>query len=358
MIEIRNLTKRYGSLTAVDRLSLSIGPGEIFGFIGPNGAGKSTTMRILACLTRADSGSAYVDGLDVRTDGDRIRRVIGYMPDFLGVYDDLTVDEYLQFFASAFRVERRRRRAVVDGVLELTDLKDKRRALVNSLSRGMTQRLGVARVLIHEPKVLLLDEPASGLDPRARIEMRELLVELGRLGKSLMVSSHILTELGEMCDSIGIIERGRLVYAGTMEDAIRRSRASEQVLIRLEPGGSSPESVAAALEADERVERARVTEPRGAAPPPGGGPAADAPGSGASPDAEGTSAPDAPAPADAPDPAGAPARSILVTLAPGQHSHHFVIERVIAAGGRIAAFEPRGARLEDAFMRLTKGVVQ
>src|SRR5688572_24625160 len=152
MISIRNLTKRFGPLVAVNDLSLEIGPGEVFGFIGPNGAGKSTTMKILACLLRPDGGQARVDGLDVAVDGDRIRQVLGYMPDFLGVYDDLTVDEYLQFFAAAFRIPRKKRRAVIDSVLELTDLTEKYRAMVSSLSRGMQQRLGVARVLIHEPK--------------------------------------------------------------------------------------------------------------------------------------------------------------------------------------------------------------
>ena len=176
MISTKNLTKRFGSLVALDNLTLDIGPGEIFGFIGPNGAGKSTTMKILACLLKQDSGEALVCGKNTRTDSDAIRRLVGYMPDFLGVYDDLTVDEYLQFFAAAFSVPRSRRRAVIDQVLELTDLTEKKHAMVDSLSRGMQQRLGVARVLIHEPQVLLLDEPASGLDPRARIEMRSLLI--------------------------------------------------------------------------------------------------------------------------------------------------------------------------------------
>src|SRR4051812_2942809 len=235
MIQTTNLTKRFGSLTAVDGLSLSIGPGEVFGFIGPNGAGKSTTMKILAGLLAPDAGTATVCGFDTRHHGDSIRRVLGYMPDFLGVYDDLTVDEYLQFFAAAFKIPRARRRAVIDSVLELTDLTGKRRAMVDSLSRGMQQRLGVARVLIHEPKVLLLDEPASGLDPRARIEMRSLLQELGRMGKCLMVSSHILSELAEMCTSIGIIERGRLLYAGSIQEAYSKVRGGERIAIRFEP---------------------------------------------------------------------------------------------------------------------------
>ncbi|MBX3377552.1 MAG: ABC transporter ATP-binding protein [Phycisphaeraceae bacterium] len=310
MIKTTNLTKRFGDLTAVDSLSLDIGPGEIFGFIGPNGAGKSTTMKILACLMEPDAGSAHVGGFDVSRDGDQIRRILGYMPDFLGVYDDLTVDEYLQFFAAAFQIPRARRRAIIDGVLELTDLTGKRRALVDSLSRGMQQRLGVARVLVHEPKVLLLDEPASGLDPRARIEMRSLLQELGRMGKCLMVSSHILSELAEMCTSIGIIERGRLLYAGSIEDAYAKVRGGERIAIRLEPG-SSPDSALATLEHDHRI--ARATRENG---------------------------------------------QIVVELTPGEHGHHFVLELLMNANHRIAAFTPQAVRLEDAFLKLTRGALQ
>jgi ABC-2 type transport system ATP-binding protein len=310
VIEVTNLTKRFGSLVAVDNLSLSIGEGEIFGFIGPNGAGKSTTMKILACLVKPDEGEARVDGLDVRHDGPRIRRIIGYMPDFLGIYDDLTVSEYLQFFASAFGLPRRRRKVIVDGVLELTDLTEKRDAMVDSLSRGMTQRLGVARVLIHEPKALLLDEPASGLDPRARIEMRSLLAELGRMGKSVMISSHILGELEELCDSIGIIERGKLVYAGGVDDALKAAGLGLQVEVRLEPGADL-DGLAAALEADDRIAGAHSED-----------------------------------------------GAIVVELTPGEHGRHFIVERLIALGARIDAINPRRVRLEDAFMTLTKGAVQ
>ncbi|MBL9032998.1 MAG: ABC transporter ATP-binding protein [Phycisphaerae bacterium] len=310
MIEITNLTKRFGDLVAVDHLSLSIGPGEVFGFIGPNGAGKSTTMKILACLMKPDEGSARVDGLDVMRDGDRIRRILGYMPDFLGVYDDLTVDEYLQFFAAAFEIPRSRRRTVVDSVLELTDLTGKRKAMVDSLSRGMQQRLGVARVLIHEPKVLLLDEPASGLDPRARIEMRSLITELGRMGKCLMVSSHILTELGEMSTSIGIIERGRLLFAGSLAEALARVRGGERIAIRPE-GDADLVSAAATLAADPRVARAFAED-----------------------------------------------GNLVVELTPGEHGHHFVLERLMVSGVRIASFAPQAVKLEDAFLTLTKGALQ
>jgi ABC-2 type transport system ATP-binding protein len=310
MIQTKSLTKKFGDLTAVDSLTLDIGPGEIFGFIGPNGAGKSTTMKILACLLVPDSGSAHVGGFNVETDGDKIRRILGYMPDFLGVYDDLTVDEYLQFFAAAFQIPRARRRAIIDGVLELTDLTAKRRALVDSLSRGMQQRLGVARVLVHEPKVLLLDEPASGLDPRARIEMRSLLQELGRMGKCLMVSSHILSELAEMCTSIGIIEQGKLLYAGSIEDAYAKVRGGERIAIKLE-SGANPEAAAAVLERDTRV--AKATRENG---------------------------------------------QIVVQLTPGEHGHHFLLELLMQEGHRIAAFTPQPIRLEDAFLKLTKGALQ
>lgn len=325
MIRITGVSKRFGGLVALDNISLHIGAGEVFGFIGPNGAGKSTTMKILAGLIRADAGSASVCGLDAATHGAEIRTMLGYMPDFLGVYDDLTVDEYLQFFAAAFRIPRAKRRATVDGVLQLTDLVEKRTAQVDALSRGMQQRLGVARVLLHDPKVLLLDEPASGLDPRARIELRELLLELKRMGKCIMVSSHILTELAEMSTSIGIIERGSLLFAGSIQDAFARAGVGERIAITLEPSGVAPELAARALADDPRVARAAVeTDPA----PEGASPA---------PKAEG--------------------QTILVDLHPGAHSHHFIIERLIAQGARIASFTPRPIKLEDAFLRLTKGAL-
>ncbi len=326
MIEITDVSKRFGKLVALRQVSLSIGPGEVFGFIGPNGAGKSTTMKILAGLLAPDAGTARVCGHDCVKEGAAVRRVLGYMPDFLGVYDDLTVDEYLQFFAAAYRVPRSRRRAVVDSVLELTDLRGKRDAMVDSLSRGMQQRLGVARVLIHEPRVLLLDEPASGLDPRARIELRELLLELRRMGKCIMVSSHILTELAEMCTSIGIIEKGQLLYAGSIADALAKSGAGERIAVRLEGTGLSAAAAVEALRADPRVLRVAAED------------VAEAP------DGEGAAA-------------GAPAPALTIDLAPGTHSHHFLIEAILAKGGRIASFTPRPMKLEDAFLRLTKGTL-
>src|SRR5437867_3791938 len=250
----RNLTKRYGSLTALDRLTLELEPGDVFGFIGPNGAGKSTTMKILAGLLEPTSGDAAVLGKRVAGNGDFVRRNIGYMPDFIGVYEDLKVSEYLEFFASAYGVPRRERKVIVEQVLELTDLKYKRDAFVDSLSRGMTQRLSLARVLVHDPPVLLLDEPASGLDPRARIEIRELLKELQRLGKTILISSHILSELGEFCNKLGIIERGKLIIHGTIEELMARARAHPVISVQV-VGDSAQAHAADALESDQRVER-------------------------------------------------------------------------------------------------------
>jgi ABC-2 type transport system ATP-binding protein len=214
----------YGDLYALNRLTLRLERGDVYGFIGPNGAGKTTTMRILATLLNPTWGEAAVCGYSIYNGAKDIRRLIGYMPDFFGVYDDMKVVEYLEFFAAAYRIKGPERRKKCDQVLELVDLGYKRDALVTSLSRGMTQRLGLARVLLHEPQVLLLDEPASGLDPRARIEMRGLLKELRTMGKTILVSSHILPELADICNKIGIIERGKLLFDGDVQSAIRQVR--------------------------------------------------------------------------------------------------------------------------------------
>lgn len=221
-VEITGLIVRYGRTMAVRDLNLSIPQGEVFGFIGPNGAGKTTTIKVLATLVRPTWGRAMVGGINVVTHPVEARRKIGYMPDFFGVYDDLTAGEYLHFFAAAYRIPPERRGRVVEDVLALTDLTQKKDSPVDALSRGMKQRLGLARVLLHDPQLLLLDEPASGLDPRARIEMRELLKELGRMGKTIIVSSHILHELAQVCTRIGIIEAGRLVAAGSLNDIYRK----------------------------------------------------------------------------------------------------------------------------------------
>lgn len=310
MIHTEGLTVRYGNLLALDSLSLDIAPGEVFGYIGPNGAGKSTTMKVLCCLLRPTSGKATVNGLDVTdpANADAIRRTVGYMPDFLGVYDDLTVSEYLQFFAAAFSIPRRKRMALVDQLLELTDLTMKKDALVDSLSRGMQQRLGIARVLVHDPKVLLLDEPASGLDPRARIEMRSLLKELAQMGKTIVLSSHILYELHEMCSSIGIIEQGKLLYAGTIAEAFQRAEAGERIRVGFRGNG---ERALAAFTDDPRIAKAALQD-----------------------------------------------EALVLDLSMGQHGHQFIFQRLIDAELEIVSFVPQETKLEDVFIRLTKGSVQ
>ena len=219
-IDLRNITKRYDKLTAVDNLSLALGPGEIFGFIGPNGAGKTTTIKILATLLVPTSGTAMVDGINVVENPDAVRARIGYMPDTFGVYDEFKVWEYLDFFAAAYKVPKGDRPGLIDLVLDLTNLSNKKDAYVEGLSRGMKQRLCLARTMVHNPKVLLLDEPASGLDPRARIEIRDLLKELRNLGKTIIVSSHILPELADFCTSVGIIEKGKLLVSGPIDSLI------------------------------------------------------------------------------------------------------------------------------------------
>ena len=231
MIEIRGLTKRFGKLTAVNDLSFTIEPGEMFGFIGPNGAGKTTTIRMLATLLPPDVGTASINGHDIREEPEGVRACVGYMPDFFGVYDDMKVWEYLDFFAAAYRVPWRKRPGLIGDVLELTDLSDKRDEYVEALSRGMKQRLCLAKTLIHDPEVLLLDEPASGLDPRARIEIRELLQELCKMDKTIIVSSHILPELADLCNKIGIIEQGNLVLAGSVAEIAAQLEGGKRLII-------------------------------------------------------------------------------------------------------------------------------
>ncbi|MBQ2683572.1 MAG: ABC transporter ATP-binding protein [Thermoguttaceae bacterium] len=261
MIKTEDLTKQYGKLFALKNLSLDLVEGDLFGFIGPNGSGKTTTMKILATLLQPTWGEAYVCGLSIYTRPKDIRRLIGFMPDFFGVYDDMKVIEYLEFFAAAYRIKGQARKKVCDEVLELVDLGYKREALVTSLSRGMTQRLGLARVLLHDPQVLLLDEPASGLDPRARIEMRELLKRLGGGGKTIMVSSHILPELADICNKVGIIERGELLVNADVSEVMRRVRDQPVILIELvekRPEGGSfqtLENVMKLLSDQEAVEK-------------------------------------------------------------------------------------------------------
>ncbi len=222
MIQIRHLTRRFGNLTAVDDLCLELNPGDIFGFIGPNGAGKTTTIRMLATLLEPSEGEAFIDGNSVIANSDEVRRLVGYMPDQFGVYEGLTVWEYLDFFAAAHNLGKKERKKGIDAVIELTDLEEKRDTFVSALSRGMRQRLCLAKTLVHDPKVLLLDEPAAGLDPRARIEIREVLRELGRMGKTIFISSHILTELADVCNKVGIIEQGNLLASGGIAEMLEQ----------------------------------------------------------------------------------------------------------------------------------------
>ena len=308
VIETKKLTKHYGDLEALVDLDLQIEQGDIFGFIGPNGAGKTTTMRILATLLEPTSGQAFIDGLDVTKKGKDVRRKVGYMPDFMGVYDDLKVFEYLEFFAAAFDIPSAKRKAIVEGVLELTDLQSKKHATVDSLSRGMQQRLGLARVLIHDPKVLILDEPASGLDPRARIEVRELLKELKRMGKTIMISSHILSELEEISDHVGIIEQGRLIFSGTLEQIRARLGVADKVRVRVAAAEDK------ALDLLSALPQVRDVQSNGE-------------------------------------------RSLLVTLASGQTNDGFLARALVQGGVDVVSLEPQQVRLDEAFLELTKGLV-
>jgi ABC-2 type transport system ATP-binding protein len=309
MIETRDLTKKYGELYALDRLTLKLEAGDVFGFIGPNGAGKTTTMRILATLLNPSWGEASVCGYSIYNGSKDIRRSIGYMPDFFGVYDDMKVTEYLEFFAAAYRIKGQERRKKVDQVLDLVDLGYKRDALVTSLSRGMTQRLGLARVLLHEPQVLLLDEPASGLDPRARIEMRELIKELRGMNKTIMVSSHILPELADICNKIGIIERGKLLFNGDVDSAIRQVRTKRTYVVSV--GKEQNELGAKKCETFPEVELVELAK-----------------------DGE----------------------TFKVTLRDGHDDGSFLPERLITEQFRLKAFQEEQINLEDVFMGITKGI--
>ncbi len=305
MIETVDLTKKYGDFFALESLTLKLERGDLFGFIGPNGAGKTTTIRILATLLAPSWGEAYVCGHSIYTHQREIRRAIGYMPDIFGVYDDMTVVEYLEFFAAAYRIAGAERRRVAERSLELVDLGAKRDELVTSLSRGMTQRLGLARVLLHDPEVLLLDEPASGLDPRARIEMRGLLKRLQGMGKTILVSSHILPELADICNRVGIIEYGRLLACGDVQELLARVRGRPTLRIR----------VAGAAEA-----AARTLE-------------------------------------KAPEAAAVAVRDgeIVVALADGVTDHAPLAARLVAEGHGLLGLREQEVNLETAFLELTRG---
>lgn len=233
MIECTELTRRYGRTLALDRMSLAIGAGELHAFVGPNGAGKTTAMRILATLMRPTSGDARVDGVSVTREPQRARRLVGYMPDFFGVYDNLKAWEYLDLYAGCMGIGAKDRRRRIDELLDLTALTDKREAYVDGLSRGMKQRLCLARAMLHDPKLLILDEPASGMDPRARAQMREILDEVGKMGKTVLISSHILPELAQLCTHATILDRGRVRFCGSVVELEGRMHSREVLTIRL-----------------------------------------------------------------------------------------------------------------------------
>lgn len=308
MIETIKLTKRYGDLIAANEITISLQEGDVFGFIGPNGSGKTTTMRMIATLLNPDYGECYVCGQSIYSKPQEIRRLVGYMPDFFGVYDDMTVMEYLEFFASTYRINGPARRKVCEEKLELVDMSFKRDAMVSQLSRGQTQRVGLARTLLHDPQVLLLDEPASGLDPRARIEMRGLLRRLGSMKKTVIVSSHILPELADVCTRVGIIEKGIMLVDGYVDEVMRKARQSILLEIKVM---ENDEAAARLLEQHPDVSQVTMD-----------------------------------------------GRTICVTLNSGVEDYSFLPPLLFENGFRIKQFREEEVNLETAFMRLTMGVQQ
>ncbi len=311
IIETRGLTKRYGKLTALKDLDLIVEEGAVFGFVGPNGAGKTTTMRILATLLRPTAGEAWVAGHSVLKDRRAVRRAIGYMPDFFGVYGDMKVWEYLDFFAACYEIPAETRAHLTDDLLTLVDLAHRRDDYVDALSRGMKQRLCLARSLAHDPQILILDEPASGLDPRARVEIRELLRELQLMGKTILVSSHILSEIQEVCTHIGIIEAGELVAMGTLSEMRQRIRAQRIVRLTLV---ERLEEAQTWLAARPDVLDVELVSENGE-------------------------------------------RHLLITMAGGDAPLSEFLSALVNAGFPVNGFQEADSNLEDVFMRLTKGIV-
>ncbi len=308
MIETRKLTKRYGDLIAANEIDLKLEQGDVFGFIGPTGSGKTTTMRMIATLLNPDYGEAYVCGQSIYTNPQEIRRLVGFMPDFFGVYDDMTVIEYLEFFAAAYRINGAARRKVCEEKLELVDMAFKRDAMVNQLSRGQTQRIGLARVMLHDPQVLLLDEPASGLDPRARIEIRNLLKRLGEMHKTVIVSSHILPELADVCTRVGMIEKGNLIVDGYVADVMKKAREALMVQIRVV---DNLEKAAALIATHHDIEKVDIVK-----------------------------------------------NTIDATLKKNVHDYSFLPTLLFENGFKLTMFREEEVNLETAFMELTKGKQQ
>jgi ABC-2 type transport system ATP-binding protein len=307
-VQTFGLTRFYGAMAALSGMDLTVNKGDLFGFIGSNGAGKTTTLRILATFLAPTSGRAVILGHDVVKDADAVRHVIGYMPDFFGVYKDMEVTEYLDFFGACYRIPAAQREKTVSDVLELVGLSEKKGVLIGALSRGMQQRLGLARVLIHDPQLLLLDEPASGLDPRARIEMMEILRELQRLGKTIIISSHILSELETICNRVAIIEKGRLIYAGPVQGVRDQMSQGRVVFVRV---ASDPAQAMELLQASPEVAEVNALD-----------------------------------------------GMLKVTLANHDTDHSLIAALLVHGGAKLVELREEELGLEEVFMRVTQGETQ
>jgi len=309
-VETFGLTRHYGNLTALNALDLTVNKGDLFGFIGSNGAGKTTTLRILSTFLSPSTGTARVMGHNVVTEADQVRRILGYMPDFFGVYKDMEVTEYLDFFAACYRISAAKREQTINDVLELVGLSEKKGALIGALSRGMQQRIGLARVLVHDPQILLLDEPASGLDPRARIEMMAILQELQRLGKTIIISSHILSELETLCNRVAIIEKGGLIYSGPVQGV--QSQFSKKQAYRVAVAENTDRALELLRERTE-VAEAELEES---------------------------------------------GDRIRVELADSQENASVIATIIVNGGLQLSALEPEEMNLEDVFLQVTRGETQ
>jgi ABC-2 type transport system ATP-binding protein len=317
-ITTRNLTRKFGKLEAVENLNLQIPAGSLFGLIGPNGAGKTTTLRMLAGLLEPTAGEIRINELAIRKYWREIQWQIGFMPDFFGVYEDLLVWEYLDFFARCYKLSPQRRSQSINELLELVDLTDKRDAYIHTLSRGMRQRLCLAHALIHDPQILLLDEPASGLDPRARVEMRELLRELRSMGKTILLSSHILTELAELCDSIAILEHGHLVISGPLEEIHRQVAGRRLLRLQVMSEWAQAEAILNAQPGIHQIYPAQTESPLAS---------------------------------------GGEARQVDLEFEGDSIAAADLLEALVRSGVRMASFSEVTNDLEEAFLRLTKGEV-
>jgi ABC-2 type transport system ATP-binding protein len=307
-VQTQNLTRLYGDMVALNNVTLTVNRADLFGFIGSNGAGKTTTLRILATFLVPSAGSAQILGHDVVKEADAVRHIIGYMPDFFGVYKDMEVTEYLDFFGACYKIPASQREKTVIDVLELVGLSEKRGAIIGALSRGMQQRLGLARVLIHDPQILLLDEPASGLDPRARIEMMAILQELQRLGKTIIISSHILSELETLCNRVAIIEKGQLIYTGPVQGVRDQMASGRVVWVRV---ASDPNQATQLLRAHPEVATVELADER-----------------------------------------------LKITLVNHDTDHSFIADTLVHGGARLLEFREDELGLEEVFLRVTKGETQ